>query len=100
MNILTRFFHRLKALSYARRAARLQRDLAEYVLIEESHITFCLHRAAWHLARSGVQPQHRLEAQPVAARVTAPGRNGHKPSTTAPAERDGAARVDDATIRL
>ncbi|HEY8899756.1 MAG TPA: hypothetical protein VIM61_05040 [Chthoniobacterales bacterium] len=52
MNPISRFIHRVKARRYARLAALLQRNLTEYVLVEESRISVYLHRAGWHMARS------------------------------------------------
>lgn len=52
MTALKRWLHRICARHEAKLASRLQRDLAEYVVAEESRISIRLHRAAWHYARS------------------------------------------------
>jgi hypothetical protein len=65
MNALLRFLHRICGRHQARLAARLQRDLTEYVLAEESRIAVRLHRAAWHHARARRHDVPRLhEATP------------------------------------
>jgi hypothetical protein len=78
----------------------MQRDLTEYVLMEENRITIYLHRAGWHFARS--KPQGSLPS-PVAGRATllpSPShRNGDSPSDSptriAVADRQESHRLDD-----
>jgi hypothetical protein len=48
----SRLFHRWRAHRYTRLAERLQRDLTDYVLYEESRITRLLHRAGWHFTQA------------------------------------------------
>jgi hypothetical protein len=60
MNALLRLLHRICGRHHARLAARLQRDLTEYVLAEESRIAVRLHRAAWHQARARRRDVPRL----------------------------------------
>lgn len=59
MSLLSRVYHRWRARCYNRLASRLQRNLTEYVLSEESRITIYLHRAGWHVARAVHQDTNR-----------------------------------------
>jgi hypothetical protein len=52
MNSISRFIHNIRGWRYVRIASRLQCDLTEHVLTEETRIAICLHRAIWHLAQS------------------------------------------------
>lgn len=40
--------HRVQGRRYFQMAAKMQRDLREHILLEESRIAAYLHRAAWH----------------------------------------------------
>jgi len=74
-----RLFHRWRAHRYTRLAERLQRDLTDYVLSEESRITRLLHRAGWHFAQAERSRKSLAQRNPHihAISQTAP-RGGHR----------------------
>lgn len=52
MDSLNRFFHRLRSRHFERRASVLRRDLADYILTEQTRIVILSQHAAWHATRA------------------------------------------------
>jgi hypothetical protein len=59
-----RLFHQWRARRYTRMAERMQRDLTDYVLSEESRITRLLHRAGWHFTQAQRSRRSLIQRNP------------------------------------